>query len=113
MATLTVEITASTGTTARRELDRDSISIGRAPDNALVLDEEHVATIHARIFRGRGGFLVEDLGGRGTWLVREGERVAVADPLELESGDELEIGAPGAEQTRLRVSFAGEPSSTQ
>ncbi|HTQ07664.1 MAG TPA: sigma 54-interacting transcriptional regulator [Polyangiaceae bacterium] len=113
MAALTVEITASDGTTARRELDRDEVSVGRAPDNALVLGEEHVAPVHARVARKGASFWVEDLGGRGTWLVREGERVAVTAELELESGDELELGAQGSEGTRLRVSFAAEPSSTQ
>jgi len=113
MAALTVEITASTGTTARRELDRDSVSIGRTPNNELVLEEEHIAAAHARIVRGRGGFVVEDLGTRRTWLVREGERVAVTEPLELETGDELELGGQGANGTRLRLSFVAEPSSTQ
>src|ERR1700760_1779162 len=102
MAALTVEITASTGTTERRELDRDSVSIGSAANNVLVLAEEHVAAAHARIARGGNGFSIEDVGPRRTWLVREGERVAVTEPLELEPGDELEIGGQGLNGTRLR-----------
>jgi Nif-specific regulatory protein len=114
MAKIKLEITTSSGAARSTELDLDMLGIGRASSNELVLDEEHVAPEHARIFRGLDGFCVEHLGSTsGTWLVRDGERVSVTHALELESGDELELGGQGAEATRLRVTFAAEPSSTQ
>jgi transcriptional regulator with GAF, ATPase, and Fis domain len=114
MAKITVEITTSSGATRSTELDFDTLGIGRAPDNQLVLDEEHVSNAHARIFRGLDGFCIEDVGSaNGTWLIRGGERVAVTQAMELEPADELELGGQGADGTRLRVTFAAEPSSTQ
>jgi len=114
MAKITVEITASSGTSERREFDLDTFRVGRAPENQLALDAEHVSSEHLRIFRGLDGFCVEDLGSsNGTWLMRGNERVSVTQAMELESGDELELGGAGSEGTRLRLTFAAEPSSTQ
>jgi transcriptional regulator with GAF, ATPase, and Fis domain len=114
MAKITIESTSSAGTRERREFELDTVSVGAGPGNQLVLGAEHVASEHLRIFRGLDGFCVEDLGGTsGTWLVRGAERVAVTQAMELESGDELELGGAGTDGTRLRVSFTAEPSSTQ
>jgi Nif-specific regulatory protein len=114
MAAISVEITSSSGAVRRAELDLDSASVGRAKECAVVLDDEHVAPEHVRIFRGPGGLFVEALGDESeTWLVRAGERVAVSEPFELEPGDELELGGHAGQGTRLRVSFEAEPSSTQ
>src|SRR4051812_17143754 len=114
MAKITIESTSSAGTSERREFELDTLSIGAGPKNQLVLPDEYVASEHLRIFRGLDGFCVEDLGDtNGTWLVRGAERVAVTQPMELESGDELELGRAGSDGTRIRVSFAAEPSSTQ
>ena len=43
-------------------LDKDVTSIGRAPENEIVLPAKAIGNHHARILRHDGGFLVEDLG---------------------------------------------------
>jgi Nif-specific regulatory protein len=114
MSAIGVEITSSSGATRRAELDLDSVSVGRAPESTIVLEGAAIAPEHLRIFRAQGGVFVEALGGQGqSWLVRAGERVAVREPLELETGDELELGDGAGDGARLRVSFEAAPSSTQ
>jgi Nif-specific regulatory protein len=114
MAKISVEITSSSGAKRSTELDLDTFGVGRAAANQLVLDDERVANQHVRVFRALDGFCVEDCGATGgTWLVRGGERVAVTEAMELESGDELELGGQGSDGARLCVTFASEPSSSQ
>jgi hypothetical protein len=76
------------------------ITIGRAYDNDVVVDDPHVAAHHLRIARNEDGALVaEDLGSRnGLWVDRERERRA---EIVLDGEYELRIGA-----TLLRVRTA-------
>jgi pSer/pThr/pTyr-binding forkhead associated (FHA) protein len=76
------------------------ITIGRAYDNDVVVDDPHVAAHHLRIARNDDGALIaEDLGSRnGLYVDRERERRA---EIVLDGEHELRIGA-----TVLRVRTA-------
>jgi ABC transport system ATP-binding/permease protein len=70
----------------RFPLDRD-LTIGRAPDNDVVLDEPNISRHHA-VLRAGPPLAVEDLGSRnGTRLGRDRVRVSA-----LTQGDEIGIG---------------------
>lgn len=74
----------------RFALDRERVSIGRSPENDIVLDNEPtISRFHAVLERNGDRWLLRDLGSRnGTWL--NGERVTDAMP--FESADEARIG---------------------
>jgi two-component system cell cycle response regulator len=92
-------LTVLTGLQAGRiiAIDGGHVTIGRALDAELVLDEAGVSRHHARIAHGPGGgFYVEDLGStNGTFL--QGARVGVSL---LHQVDVLQLGP------NLRVRFA-------
>jgi ABC-type multidrug transport system ATPase subunit/pSer/pThr/pTyr-binding forkhead associated (FHA) protein len=70
------------------------LTVGRAEDNAVVLDDERASRSHARVSpQGSGVFVVEDLGSRHGTLVN-GEPIG-SEPRELTSGDRLQIGESG------------------
>jgi pSer/pThr/pTyr-binding forkhead associated (FHA) protein len=63
-------------------------TIGRSPDCEIFLDDVTVSRKHAVLVRRNGAFFVEDLGSlNGTFLNRR--RI---ESVELEDGDELQIG---------------------
>lgn len=73
-----------TGTLASRE-----VSIGRAAENELVLDDELVSRLHCRLVAVEGGALVMDEGSsNGTWLNGE----PLTHPTFLTFNDELVVG---------------------
>lgn len=52
-------------------LDGAQITLGRAPDSTIVVDDDYASSRHARIFESEGVWMVEDLGStNGTWLDR-------------------------------------------
>jgi DNA-binding response OmpR family regulator len=70
-------------------LAEESVSIGRAPDSGIVVDDRLASRRHARVYRERGQYVVSDCGSRnGTFL--NGQRIS--DPHVLRDGDELQIG---------------------
>ncbi|HTJ26904.1 MAG TPA: FhaA domain-containing protein [Candidatus Limnocylindria bacterium] len=72
----------------------DGLTIGRAPDNAIVVRDPRVSRRHARILAERDGWAVEDAGSsNGTFV--EGARVRRA---RLELGQTVTVG-----DTPLRV----------
>jgi pSer/pThr/pTyr-binding forkhead associated (FHA) protein len=76
------------GNTWEVALDRDALTIGRLPDNDLVLDRPGVSRHHARVERQGNGFVIQDLNsGNGT-------RVGAAriDKHVLADGDAIRIG---------------------
>jgi diguanylate cyclase (GGDEF)-like protein len=78
-------------------IDADPVTIGRAADADLSVQEMGVSRVHARVARSPDGeFYVEDLGSRNGTFLRAG-RVGVAS---LQSGDQLQLGP------HLRVRFA-------
>ena len=71
-------------------LAKDTITIGRSPDNDIVLDDQRVSRHHARLVRQNGHFILTDLGSsNGTWLY--GERIS--KDVEVTPGATFKVGA--------------------
>ena len=85
---------------SRFVLDRPVLTVGRHPDNDIVLDDVTVSRRHAEFDRSDGCVLVFDVGSfNGTYVNRE----PVAEAT-LVSGDEVQIGKFG-------LLYFAEPSS--
>src|SRR5215472_17801222 len=64
------------------------VSIGRSPDNGLVIDNPAVSHYHARVFNEEGRLMLEDFGSlNGTFV--NGQRVKMVS---LKPGDSVMIG---------------------
>ncbi|MGI9557174.1 MAG: FHA domain-containing protein [Solirubrobacterales bacterium] len=69
-------------------IDEDRMSIGRAPDAAVFLDDVTVSRNHALLVRRRDGLYIDDLGSlNGTYVNRR--RI---ESHQLADGDEIQIG---------------------
>lgn len=87
-------------------LDGPSVSIGRHPDQDLVLAEKFVSRHHAVVRQIATGFEIEDLGSsHGTYL--NGERVRCAP---LKPGDTLQFGSTGSMKFRFQILDQDGPS---
>ncbi len=65
------------------------ITIGRAPDSTLVLDDDYASNNHARISLSTDGWVVQDLGStNGTWV----DRARITAPTPLTVGRQLKVG---------------------
>lgn len=65
------------------------ITLGRAPDSTIVIDDDYASSRHARIYPSDGGWIVEDLGStNGTWI----ERTRITQPTALTPGTPLRVG---------------------
>ncbi len=65
------------------------ITIGRAPDSTLVVDDEYASARHARLFPHEGQWVVEDLGStNGTWI----GKTRLTSPTVLQMGQSLRVG---------------------
>jgi hypothetical protein len=79
------------GTTHSFVVDGRPLTIGRAPDNGLVLRDTRASRHHARIYGRRGALLLADLGStNGSWVndrrieeiaLGEGDRIRVGDTI--------------------------------
>lgn len=70
------------------ELQGGALTIGRAPDNGLVLEDGRASRHHARIDTRRGSLVLTDLGStNGSWV--NDRRI---DSIALGEGDRLRIG---------------------
>ena len=70
-------------------LGTDQITLGRAPDSTLVIDDDYASSRHARIYPSEGAWFVEDLGStNGTWI----DRSRITSPTVLPAGTPLRIG---------------------
>jgi len=75
------------GTTV--SLAQAPVTLGRAPDSTLVLDDDYASSRHARLFPDNGRWLVEDLGStNGTYL----DRHRVTGPTLVPMGVPIRIG---------------------
>ena len=82
-------ITAGSREGTALDLGGEPISIGRSPENTLVLDDDYVSGKHARIYRADGSWVVEDLGStNGTYV----ERARLTGPYVLAPGTPVRIG---------------------
>jgi hypothetical protein len=69
-------------------VDAKEVSIGRSPDNGLVIDNPAVSHYHARVFNEEGRLMLEDFGSmNGTFV--NGQRVKMVT---LKPGDSVGIG---------------------
>ncbi len=81
-----IQVSVSSGVQSgqRFELDQDVVTIGRAPDNDVVLADSHVSGHHSRIIRGPTRTVVEDLRStRGTTVIRGADRIRLEEEAEL------------------------------
>jgi FHA domain len=79
------------------DLTDQQITMGRANDATLVLNDDYASTYHARIFPQDGQWLVEDLGStNGTYL----DRQKVARPTPVPVGVPIRIGKTALELRR-------------
>ena len=86
-STLVVTQGALSGTTVR--LGDQAVTLGRAQDSTIVLDDDYVSSRHARFFPRDGQWLVEDLGStNGTYI----DRTKVTAPTPLKIGLPVRIG---------------------
>ncbi len=70
-------------------LESSQITIGRAPDSTIVIDDDYASSRHARIYPAEGAWVVEDLGStNGTWI----DRTRITTPTVLPVGAPLRIG---------------------
>jgi pSer/pThr/pTyr-binding forkhead associated (FHA) protein len=66
----------------------NEVSIGRSPDNGLVIDNPSVSNYHARVFNEEGRLMLEDFGSlNGTFV--NGQRVKMVT---LKPGDSVAVG---------------------
>ncbi|MCW2984318.1 MAG: hypothetical protein JWR63_1888 [Conexibacter sp.] len=106
---LQLEVISASGT-RRESIDSERSTIGKSPENDLVLtDDETASRLHAVIERFPAGWLLTDLGSSNGTSVN-GERLLTAR--RLHDGDEIRIG-----QIRLVVrsggSLSGELTATE
>lgn len=65
------------------------VTIGRAPDCTLVVEDDYASSHHARLYQTEGRWIVEDAGStNGTWI----DRTRITGPTLLEVGTPLRIG---------------------
>jgi len=93
-------------------LDRDGLSIGRSPDQDLILPDSFISRRHAVIERTNGSYVLVDLNSsHGTFL--NGTRITRGP---LKPGDTLQFGSPtavsvhfllGPDEDPVRSSLAG------
>jgi len=73
------------------------ITLGRAPDSTLVLDDDYSSQQHARVFPRSGEWYVEDLGStNGTFV----GKTRVEEPTLLPLGSQLRVGQSTLELQR-------------
>lgn len=87
-ASLLVTEGALTGTVL--PLTDAAVTIGRAPDSTLMIDDDYVSSRHARLYPAADGtWIVEDLGStNGTWI----DRTRLTAPAVLPVSAPLRIG---------------------
>jgi hypothetical protein len=101
-----VRLVLTTAGGRRREfaLDGRPVTIGRAADNVIRIDDRRVSRHHARIVTREGGLVLVDLGStNGTWV--GGLRIS---EIALGVGDRIEIGRGAAE---LRLEATPDPGT--
>ena len=74
-------------------LGERTLTLGRAPDNEIVLTSRFVSGHHARIEPDAGAHRIVDVGSTNG-LLAEGKRLPANSPLALADGDVLRIGDP-------------------
>jgi pSer/pThr/pTyr-binding forkhead associated (FHA) protein len=82
-------VTAGAQAGVRVELGATPITIGRAGENTIALEDDYVSGRHARVYPHEGSWVVEDLGStNGTFL----GTTRVTSPVVIPSGGTIRIG---------------------
>ncbi len=103
LAGATLEVISPDGDRRLVSLDGRPVTLGRAADCDVVIEESFVSALHARIEPARNGFILTDAGStNGTWV--DGAQVRGAKP--LADGSTVILGQPG--NYRLRFLAAPE-----
>jgi pSer/pThr/pTyr-binding forkhead associated (FHA) protein len=85
----------------RTDITSNVLTIGRAPDNQLVLQDQQSSSHHAEIRPDAQGYLLVDMNSRNGTFVNE-QRLVPQTPRLLISGDVIRIG-----ETRFNYEIAG------
>jgi FHA domain len=108
---LTLEITGPREGTpqaeGRKVFHEAGGTIGRLPDNDLVLPDPYVSSRHARIRYANGVFHIEDTSTNGVFVNTPENRLTRGQPYALKSGDRIFI-----EPYEIRASIGSEPVQT-
>jgi len=78
------------GTSTRRDLDGETLRIGRASGNDLVLQDLNVSRNHAAVVRRTEGVYVVDAGGKNGTYVNDQR---ITEPVRLGAGDRVRLGS--------------------
>ena len=68
---------------------RKKVSIGRGPDNNIVLTDQAVSKNHAKLWEEEGQWWIEDLGSKNGTIVNGS---LISSPLSLVEGDKIKVG---------------------
>ncbi len=90
----------------RTDLLMDALTIGRAPDNRMVLQDSQASSHHAEIRPDAQGYLLVDLNSRNGTFVND-QPLMPQTPRLLISGDVVRIG-----ETRLTYATGGDDDAT-
>jgi len=90
----TLEFTTDTGQTVIFKLDKPALTVGRGPDNDIVIpaampNVDTVSLCHARLSRDQDEYLVRDLGSRNGLTVNSRQTIENL----LQDGDQIGFGA--------------------
>lgn len=83
-------VLAGEGLEGRRYPVGHELSIGRSPDNDIVLDDSFVSHHHVLIYQRENAYIAEDLGSRNHTYLNDGQ---LSGRAYLRVGDVLRIGA--------------------
>jgi Nif-specific regulatory protein len=72
-----------------RLVDGESVTVGRAPTNAIVVKDERCSRNHAEVFQSQGQWMLRDLDSRNGTLV-DGQRIQ--NDYHLQAGEIIRIG---------------------
>ena len=78
-------------------LSTTPVTIGRAPDSTLVIEDDYASSRHARVYPSEGAWMVEDLGStNGTWI----DRTRIVSPTLMPVGVPLRVGRTSVQLQR-------------
>jgi pSer/pThr/pTyr-binding forkhead associated (FHA) protein len=108
-AEITLEFTTATGQPVIFKLDKPALTVGRAPDNDLIIPEsisnsDTVSKHHARLRRDQDDYIVRDLGSKNGLTVNGRQTLENL----LQDGDQIGFGTAAAIFHRP---FTGSPSA--
>ncbi len=84
---LTIQLGPELGTV--HTLTGDLVTIGRYTGNTIIIPDEQVSRVHARLTKTGDGYIIEDLGSANGLFVNSAR---VAHPVPLSSGDLVRLG---------------------